>query len=315
MIIVLPITAFSKNEVEVKVSHITDNVAVYRIEGVQSTNVIVFNTDGGLVVIDSELSPAFSQAIRDKIEAAHPNKPIKYLINTHDHGDHTYGNQVFDDAVIIGHERCREEMVKNQGRAGNLGDQMSNIVNSLRTQLENMDEHSDAAEEIRRKIAYYEPVAEGLREDFALTPPEITFSDKLTLDLGNMTFTLLYIGGLAHSYSDILIHCPEQKLLMTGDLFYEKSELYLDSEHFYFLYSEFDTFVYRLMLADKLKEATALFVVLADLFPESYIAFDSLGEVYMRQGDNEKAIEYFNKSLALNPDNRNAKTRIEELKR
>jgi glyoxylase-like metal-dependent hydrolase (beta-lactamase superfamily II) len=396
----IPMCCFSNDGVKVNVKKITENVAVYNIEGVQATNITVFDTDEGLVVIDTELSPIFARAVKDKIEETNPDTPIRYLINTHDHGDHTWGNQVFTNATIIGHERCKDEMIKKQARTKQTGSQMSNVVKSMYAKLENTDKNSDAAEEIRKVIAYYEPVVTGLGEQFVLTPPEITFSDKLNLDLGNTTLSLIYFGGLSHSYSDILIHCPEEKLLMTGDLFYEGSELYLDSEriqcidkwkqtletvlkdtsqirfvvpghgklmpvsllihnlefitekqkeyagkesalfvfkdvyetkglessikkmkilysdpeHYYFLYPEFDTFAYRLMLADKLSDAIEIFEVLAEYYPESYIAFDSLGEAHMRKGDKEKAKEYFSKSLELNPKNQNAKNRIAELK-
>jgi len=400
IVILIPITSFSKNAVKINEKQITDKVIVYNSEGLQSTNITVIDTDKGLVVIDSETSPVFAEAIRKKIEETNKGKPIRYLINTHDHGDHTYGNQVFADATILGHDRCKEEMIKNQSKAGQTRNQIANVLKSMKMKLESLDKNSDAATEIKKVIDYYEPIAEGLGEDFILTPPAITFSDKLHLDLGNVTLSMHYIGGVAHSYSDIIIFCPEEKLLITGDLFYENSDPYFDSEriqcidqwkrtletlladtskiryivpghgkllpmsllvsnlkiinekqkefagkesalfefksvyetggleasikkmktlksdpqHYYFLHPEFDTFAYRLMLAEKLSDALEIFTLLAEFFPESYIAFDSLGEVYFRKGDKEKAKRYFSKSLELNPENRNAKNRIEELK-
>jgi len=91
-------------------------------------------------------------------------------------------------------------------------------------------------------------------------------------------------------------------------------KLFSDSTHYYFLHPEFDQFAYRLMLDNKLSDALEMFTQLAGFFPESYIAFDSLGEVYLRMDQKDKARDSFKKSLALNPDNDNAKNQLEQLK-
>jgi tetratricopeptide (TPR) repeat protein len=51
----------------------------------------------------------------------------------------------------------------------------------------------------------------------------MTFQDRMTLDLGDVTLRLVYFGEGRHTGDDILIHCPEEKLLFTGDLFYKES--------------------------------------------------------------------------------------------
>ena len=396
----IPTNSFSKDTVKINANRITDKVVVYNIEGLQSTNIIVIDTDKGLVVIDSETSPVFAEAIRKSIEKSSNGKPIRFLINTHDHGDHTYGNQMFADIPIIGHERCKEEMIKNQMKARQTSNQITNVLKSMKMKLGDMDKDSDEAAKLLKMIAYYEPIATGLGDNFVLTTPEITFSDKLHLDLGDVNLSLIYFG-FSHSASDIIIFCPEEKLLVTGDLFSENSGPYFDSEripyiarwkqtleallvdtskiryivpghgkmlpisllvnnlkiigekqkefegkksaffefkkvyetkgleasiqkmkalksdsqHYYFLHPEFDTYTYRLMKQDKLSDALEIFALFVEFFPESYIAFDSLGEAYLRKGDKERARKYFSRSLELNPENQNARNRIEELKR
>jgi len=92
-------------------------------------------------------------------------------------------------------------------------------------------------------------------------------------------------------------------------------ELKADNSHYYFLHPEFDTYVYKIMmLGDKLSDALELFTVLAELFPDSYIAFDSLGEICLKKGDMANAKKYFSKSLELNPQNDNASEKLNELK-
>ena len=70
---------------------------------------------------------------------------------------------------------------------------------------------------------------------------------------------------------------------------------------------------YDLLRAQKNDEAIAVFRLNTEDFPASANAWDSLAESYMVKGDNAKAIEYYKKSLALDPNNKNAAERIKRL--
>jgi cyclase len=103
-----PPVDFSK--VEIKTTDIGDNV--YMLEG-QGGNITVAVAKDGIIMVDGEFAP-----LHDKIKAAIAtisNQPIKYLINTHFHGDHTGGNELFakDGAAIVS-----EINVKNRLAAG-----------------------------------------------------------------------------------------------------------------------------------------------------------------------------------------------------
>src|SRR5450755_3608877 len=99
---------FSK--VEIKTTDLGDNV--YMLEG-QGGNITVAVARDGIIMVDGEFAP-----LHDKIKAAIAavsNQPIKYLINTHFHGDHTGGNAPFaKDGVAI----VAEIDVKNRLAAG-----------------------------------------------------------------------------------------------------------------------------------------------------------------------------------------------------
>ena len=76
-------------------------------------NIGILKTDEGLLVVDSQ-SIETAPVVLKKI-AALSAKPIKYLINTHYHGDHTDGDEVIGkDAVIIMHPNCKASLMKNQ---------------------------------------------------------------------------------------------------------------------------------------------------------------------------------------------------------
>ena len=99
---------FSK--VEIKTTDLGDNM--YMLEG-QGGNITVAVAKDGIIMVDGEFAP-----LHDKIKAAVAtvsNQPIKYLINTHFHGDHTGGNEPFakDGATVVS-----EINVKNRLAAG-----------------------------------------------------------------------------------------------------------------------------------------------------------------------------------------------------
>src|SRR5438477_3717959 len=103
-----PPVDFSK--VEIKTTDLGDNV--YMLEG-QGGNVTVAVAQNGIIMVDGQFAP-----LHDKIKAAIAtlsNLPIKYLINTHYHGDHTGGNESFaKDGVLV----VAQINVKNRLAAG-----------------------------------------------------------------------------------------------------------------------------------------------------------------------------------------------------
>ena len=98
------------SEVEIKTTDLGDDV--YMLEG-QGGNVTVAVARDGIIMVDSEFAPLHDK-IKDAIVLV-SKQPIKYLINTHFHGDHTGGNEPFakDGATVVA-----EVNVKNRLAAG-----------------------------------------------------------------------------------------------------------------------------------------------------------------------------------------------------
>lgn len=110
-----------------------------------------------------------------------------YLFNTHPHSDHVYGNQVFADCPIIGHTGVRNFMV----------------------------EHGEGALARWRQ----NPDTAALVSDVVITPPTLTFEDRMTEFIGDIEVQLLYIAR-AHSPSDSVAWLPQSRTLFTGDLLF-----------------------------------------------------------------------------------------------
>lgn len=139
-----------------------------------------------VLVVDTCFTERRSRWFREAVERTAPGKALRTLVNTHHHGDHTHGNWVFlPEATIVGHERCREEVI-----AAGIG-----------------------------TTALFPDVEWG---EIRIAPPEVTFEERLTLwvddaDGEGLRIELIYMGP-AHTTNDIVVWIPERRVLFSGDL-------------------------------------------------------------------------------------------------
>jgi cyclase len=137
----------------------------------------------GVISIDACSTERRTRAYLDRIASVSP-APVTMLVNTHHHGDHTYGNSLFGGAVIIGHENCRTAMIAT-GLLGNTG--------------------------------IWEPVDWG---DLTLAPPVLTFTDRIRLWPDDHPLDVSFVGQAAHTTNDSLVWLPEHQVLFCGDLLF-----------------------------------------------------------------------------------------------
>jgi cyclase len=138
-----------------------------------------------VVVVDSLATVGLTQRFRDQIKKI-TDKPVRYLVNTHHHGDHTYGNHVFAGATIISHDRCRHEVIE----AGTPDPEVWNTIFS------DFDFRGIAA-----------------------TPAGITFDRQLTLHLDRQEIRLLHFGP-GHTIGDIIVYLPDEGIIFAGDFIF-----------------------------------------------------------------------------------------------
>lgn len=146
----------------------------------------IISQGGSVLVVDSGIAATEATPLRAAAQEYRKEGAL-YLFNTHPHGDHVYGNQVFTDCPIIAHEGVRNDLVSN-------GEQT----------LANWKQN---------------PRMAAFVSDVTITPPTITFQDKMTLYIGDIEVQLLYLG-IAHSPSDSVAWLPQSRTLFTGDLLF-----------------------------------------------------------------------------------------------
>jgi glyoxylase-like metal-dependent hydrolase (beta-lactamase superfamily II) len=115
VLVCLPLAAFAQDDdfskVQMKVTKVAGNV--YMLEG-SGGNIGASVGEDGIVIVDDQFAP-----LADKIKAALKgvtNKPVRFVINTHFHGDHTGGNAIFQkDAPVIAQDNVRKRLEAGGG--------------------------------------------------------------------------------------------------------------------------------------------------------------------------------------------------------
>lgn len=208
--------AMSENIDEfIEVIHLNDRTIVVKL-GADAVTAVA--TQKGIVVIDAGISNSLTSKYRKFIEKEFNRNDFAYLINTHSHPDHTGGNQVFSDAVIVGYEKCAGEMAGNWKNPEKVKSSLSRIANDYKKRLDTLKAGSAEWKEMMCQKIRYRSAYNDLINGFRISPPTLNFSDSMSIDMGNATLNLVYFGK-AHSEDDIIIHIPELKILMVGDLF------------------------------------------------------------------------------------------------
>ena len=162
---------------------IGDGIYVQSAREVNSTVGIVVTTEG-VVLIDTGQTVVDSREVQQAVRTLTP-LPIRYVINTEVHPDHTTGNFVFSPpAVVINHAGAADAMRK----------------------ADNPNRFASAAPEIRA-------AAEG----YQLVPPQIEYRDRMTLRVGERAFELLHLKN-AHSEADTAVWLPAERVLFAASV-------------------------------------------------------------------------------------------------
>lgn len=142
-----------------------------------------------VLVIDANF-PAGAKLIISKIRAL-TDKPIRFAFDTHHHGDHAYGNQVFVDqgGVPVAHTGVIQEM--KQYETGYYGQQPGRWEAAMKDR----------------------PDLKGTK----LKPPSVLFSKDLIFDDGKHRVELMHLG-VAHTHGDAVAWLPNERILFTGDV-------------------------------------------------------------------------------------------------
>jgi glyoxylase-like metal-dependent hydrolase (beta-lactamase superfamily II) len=206
-------------------TRLTDNVLVFTELSPWRSNHVVIATDRGLVLVDPGGSPAVARLLHQAIVNEFGQIRIAYVIDHHHHWGHSWGNVAFPEAVVIGHEGSLALMATDARFIANRLDQFRLRLEEANAQLAELEEGSTEAAAAREMRDQAQWILAGLSEDgFTVRAPDITFSERLMLDLGNVTLELHALGR-GHSPTDTVVFIPEERVLLMGCFFFVNNGL------------------------------------------------------------------------------------------
>jgi cyclase len=157
--------------------------SIYDGWGANQTFII---TDAGVILIDTGFTNRISYSLLKEIKQR-TDKPVKLVINTHDHSDHAFGNSVFVEATILAHDNCRARIIQRG----------------------------------EERIKVYRRFDRKLKEDLngiSITPPQRTYKKDFTEHFGEKTLKIIHPAKGAHTNGDTMVLLPEDKILISGDV-------------------------------------------------------------------------------------------------
>jgi cyclase len=150
---------------------------------------VVTGSSGELVLVDTTSTEARNRALLETVATISQGAP-RALVNTHHHGDHTFGNWLMPAGTpIIGHAACREDVLAAGLLAAHVltGPDYGHI-------------------EVR--------------------PPDVTFTGSMTLHVGERPVELIHVGP-AHTRSDVVVWLPVERVLFAGDIAFAGGQPFL----------------------------------------------------------------------------------------
>lgn len=158
---------------------VSDDIYIFTSGMYAQVTASAIMTSEGAIVIDTLPFPAESREMAEFVHRRSP-KGAQYVINTHFHADHVYGNYLYPEAEVISHRLCREK-----------------LLSVSPSQLERAKIETPGLEEVELRV------------------PSIIFEQEMGLHLGERSLKLLHLPG--HSSDGIGIFVDGDRILFSGD--------------------------------------------------------------------------------------------------
>ena len=185
-------------EKKITFDEVGEGLWAFTAEGDPNSGVII--GDDSVMIVEAQATPRLANKVIEKVREV-TDKPISHVVLTHYHAVRVLGASAYNADQIIMGETARA-MVVERGQ-------------------------EDWDSEFQR----FPRLFEGHESIPGLTYPTTTFSDDMTVYLGNRRVDLMHVGR-AHTAGDIVIHVPDENVMFTGDIVEDHSACYCGDGHF-----------------------------------------------------------------------------------
>jgi len=205
-----------------KVTKLAEGVYAIEHAGEGGGNTTVIIGDRQVFVVDSCFLP--SAASEDIAQIRQwTSKPVTFVLNTHFHNDHNFGNRVYLDAfpalTIIAHIETKKDMDRfGPGSAMREERGLASLQRMQETGKtgDGRPLTADEKSEISQALAGRLSVIQELK-NVQFQSATLTFDHDFTIDLGSQEVRVMYLGR-GNTSGDAVVYLPKKKVLVTGDL-------------------------------------------------------------------------------------------------
>jgi glyoxylase-like metal-dependent hydrolase (beta-lactamase superfamily II) len=181
--------------------------------GLDGNSIAVLSRDG-VLVFDTNGTPAAAAAVLADIRRL-TDQPVRWIVNSHWHWDHWYGTetyqQAFPDVRIVSHEKNRALMM---GPA--LAFNRPFLEEQLPAYVRSVEQRAASAPDLKPLLEADQAFL-AQKQNVHLVVPNVTFTDRLTIELGERHIEVLNYGR-GVTPGDTFVFLPKEKILLLGDL-------------------------------------------------------------------------------------------------
>lgn len=203
-------TACAETNVSLRgITHVSGDL--YQVQDDNNTFTAFLVTPEGIILTDP-INTRTAKWLKEELKQRF-DLPVKYLIYSHSHDDHSSGAAVYDEAIIVAHENVVAEF---------------EIWNDLSIAIPDFDGFDGDVEAFTQ-----------YRQANPAIFPDITFSDRMSIELGGKSVNLVYLGK-GHSDNLIAVHYPAERAVLAVDAVWIDRVSFLDLPYVHFFPDAFD---------------------------------------------------------------------------
>jgi glyoxylase-like metal-dependent hydrolase (beta-lactamase superfamily II) len=227
-VLALPVVASAADAPRYTVEKLADGVhaVLYNADvDVEGNTLIVINEED-VFVVDANAGLTTARATIEEIKKLTP-KPVRYLVNTHWHDDHVFGNQAYAEAYpgvqVVAHPLTRQDVVEHAFASNAFVlDLIEADIVRLGGYLETNTyrEGKPLTPELKTRVEHALRTRKEMLADrtkFRAVPPTVDVAESLTLTRGSRTIEIRFLGR-GNTRGDLVVYLPKERIVATGDL-------------------------------------------------------------------------------------------------
>ncbi len=186
-------------------------------DAVSNSGILVL--DSGVLLFDTHFTPEAADALLEKIKTL-TSRPVRYIVNSHFHSDHTHGNQAFPATrqILSSTDTRRDMLQKDMATLNQMQTLAQNQVEQLSKDMR-LEKDAKTQEALRAQLNQRTAFMRRMSA-LKILVPGMTIDDTLSFVDGGQQVDLM-VPGPGHTDGDLVLYLPQEKIAFLGDLFFK----------------------------------------------------------------------------------------------